>query len=540
MLKALLRKQWLQWFSFFLIDKRNGKKRSVFQLILYALLFLYLFGVLAGGAYWTCSKLYPALHVLGMDWLYFTLSGLAAIILGLFLSLFSAFSGLYQAKDNDLLFSMPIPPRLILFSRMLNCYLMGLLPMALVLVPALIAGFRLGTPTACSIVFSLLLVFILGFLVLVFACLLGWVVALVSRHVRHKNLVTVVLSLAFMGLYFYGYSMTSELFRSLMDNIAAVSENIRGYLYPFFLMGKAFEGDPVSMLLFTALTAALFGLTYWAIARSFLKLSIAKGKQGKRKAYKESSLTSTSPERALMRKELRRLLSSPTYLLNGALGAITCCAGTVVMLFKMGHLRELLQSMDSPELHAILPLALAGALAALSSMNMLSASSISMEGKNFWILRTLPVSTWKILKAKWRFHMLITLVPLCMLYLITVIACRIPWAESLMILLFFSCFAGYNASMGLNSNLRRPNLLWTNETAAVKENFGSLLCLYAEWGILLLCGVIYFACFTVLKTHDILLPPLPALCVLTVLVAVLFNGSMKRLKRKGVQRFENL
>ena len=61
-----------------------------------------------------------------MGWLYFALMGLLAVLLGAFGSVFNTYSGLYLAKDNDLLLSMPIPVNTLMASRLLSVYLMGL------------------------------------------------------------------------------------------------------------------------------------------------------------------------------------------------------------------------------------------------------------------------------------------------------------------------------------------------------------------------------------------------------------------------------
>ena len=44
-------------------------------------------------------------------WLYRALMGIVSVTLGVFGSVFNTFSTLYQAKDNDLLFAMPITER---------------------------------------------------------------------------------------------------------------------------------------------------------------------------------------------------------------------------------------------------------------------------------------------------------------------------------------------------------------------------------------------------------------------------------------------
>ena len=73
-----------------------------------------------------------------MGWLYFALMGLLAILLGAFGSVFTTYSGLYLAKDNDLLLSLPIPVNTLIAARLLGVYLMGLMYSGVVMLPAII------------------------------------------------------------------------------------------------------------------------------------------------------------------------------------------------------------------------------------------------------------------------------------------------------------------------------------------------------------------------------------------------------------------
>ena len=60
-------------------------------------------------------------------WLYMALMGIVSVTLGVFGSVFNIFSTLYQAKDNDLLFAMPITERSVLTARLSGVYTMGLM-----------------------------------------------------------------------------------------------------------------------------------------------------------------------------------------------------------------------------------------------------------------------------------------------------------------------------------------------------------------------------------------------------------------------------
>lgn len=80
------------------------------------------------------TRLLLSKAALDMGWMYFALMGLIAILLGTFGSVFNTFSGLYLAKDNDLLLSMPIPVSVIVASRLISVYIMGLMYSAVVII----------------------------------------------------------------------------------------------------------------------------------------------------------------------------------------------------------------------------------------------------------------------------------------------------------------------------------------------------------------------------------------------------------------------
>lgn len=54
---------------------------------------------------------------------------------------------------------------------------------------------------------------------------------------------------------------------------------------------------------------------------------------------------------------------------------------------------------------------LCAALCTLVGMNDMAAPSVSLEGKSLWLAQSLPVTSWQVLRAKLRMHLLLTAVP---------------------------------------------------------------------------------------------------------------------------------
>ena len=139
MVGILLKKQLFEIFRSYFYDAKKNKPRSkaatVGFIVLYAVLMV---GLIGGMFALLALSMCGAAHEAGLDWLYFTLFALVGLLLGVFGSVFNTFSGLYQAKDNDLLLSLPIPVRAIMVSRLLGVYLMGLLYSGVILLPCVI------------------------------------------------------------------------------------------------------------------------------------------------------------------------------------------------------------------------------------------------------------------------------------------------------------------------------------------------------------------------------------------------------------------
>ena len=194
MTKALFKKQMMEVFSWLYHDRKSGKNRSKTGTILFGVFyFVLIFGVLGSVFYFMSKMLCAPLMSAGLGWLYWSIMGMVTAALGVFGSVFNTSASLYQAKDNDLLLSMPVPVPQILAVRLMGVYLMGVIYELMVILPALIVWLQNG-----GSLWALQLPIVVSVLVLVLSCILGWVVALIASRVRNKNIITVILSLVFI------------------------------------------------------------------------------------------------------------------------------------------------------------------------------------------------------------------------------------------------------------------------------------------------------------------------------------------------------
>lgn len=531
MTKTLLKKQLMEVFSWLYRDKKSGKNRSKRGLVTYILLYLFIFGFLGVFFYNTASMLCGPLVGAGLGWLYFALMGLISVALGVFGGVFNTYSSLYKAKDNDLLLSMPIPSRKILAARLFGVFTMGFLYELIVMIPTLIVYFLYAPMSPLRVIFSLLIPLILAFFVLTLSCILGWVVALVSGRLKNKNIITVILSLAFIAAYYYFYMKAYSMLQGLLANPEAVGDSIQSILLPFYHMGLAAEGNILSMLIFSDIMLAMFGVMYLVLSRSFLHLATTSRGAAKAK-YREKAVWAGSIPGALLRKELRHFLGSPIYMLNCGLGIFLMPVAAVVLLIKADTVSDMLTQVFAGHSDWAALLAIA-AVCMITTMNDLTAPSVSLEGKSIWLVQSLPVSTWQVLLAKLKLHLLLTLVPAAFLVACVEIVLRPTAAYGVLIPVIAVLFVLLMGTVGLCLNLKMPNINWTDETVPVKQSLGVMLALFGGWAVVLAFALLY-----VLVRN--LVHPLVYLALVAVLLAVLSAVLLAWLKNRGTRIFEAL
>lgn len=491
MLKTLLKKQMLELNrSFFYDQKKNRSRSKVSSILFIALYALLMVGIVGGMFAYLSFNLCTPLVAAGMGWLYFVIFSLIAIALGVFGSVFNTFSGLYQAKDNDLLLSMPIPVRYILISRLIGVYLMGLMFSAVVILPAVIVYFISVPLTASAVIGSIVLILLLSIVVLILSCVLGWVVAKISAKLKNKSFITVIISLAFLAAYYFVYFKASTLLQTLIANAVTVGAKIKGTAYPLYLLGRVGEGDGLAICMMTVAVLALFALTCYILSRSFLKIATSTGNVAKAK-YKETAVKTKGIFAALLGKEFGRFTSSPNYMLNCGLSTLLLPIGAVLLLIKGVWLKTLLWDVfGDMEFAGVL---LTAAICMLASMNDMTAPSISLEGKSLWLAQSLPVTAWQVLQAKLSVQLLLTGIPVLLCGICAVIVMQPSPVTGIFMVLFPLLYVVLTAGFGLFINLKRPDLNWTNEIAPIKQSLGVMLALFGGWGY----AVIFIAGFLI-------------------------------------------
>lgn len=490
MRKILLKRQMLQVAKTVTVNAKNGARRSTGGMVGMIALFG-LCWVSLGFAFFGMTEGLSVLFDVGLGWYVFVLSVLVTLFLGVLGSVFTSMTTIFNARDNELLLSMPIEPKDILFARIFEVWLLCILFQSMAAIPAVIQWFRYGKPNALGGVFSVLIFLLISLLATSLACLVGWIVAMIAAKVKKKNFMTVFFTVVFLTVYYVFYFRIQKILQKIVNESLTNQEAMLRSKNPLFLIGKAAQGDVLGFVIIAVICVLSFVILYRVLSANFLKLATTNRGTAKVE-YKEKTAKMTNVRDALLRKELEHFKGSAAYMLNGGLGILVMLAGAVVLVIKKkAILAGLSTVLEDPAFTPFIPLAGAVVVCLAASMNDITAAGISIEAHTLWISKSLPITAYQFYEAKIRMHRLLTLIPAIVLLLAVFFTLEMSFPDFVMMAALVVIFIEFLATFGMVINILMPNMTWTNETAAVKQGIAVLVALFGGMifaALIGLCG----------------------------------------------------
>lgn len=533
MLKTLVMVRLKSMFAGFFGRSKKGNSKG--KKILFAVLGVYIivvFGTLFINLFAsTCD----AFSALGMEWLYFGFTGLMIFILCFVGSVFVTQQLIFEAKDNDLLLSMPVPVRYILTSRLFSILVLNYIYELLVLGPALGVYIYKGHFDAAGFLLIIGTGLLLPLLVLALSALFGWLIALIDSKIGRKNLIMMVLTLVLLLVYLYICMRMQHYMNLLVENGAVIGEAIKKALPPFYYMGKACaEGSFLAFGVFLLFCLIPFAVVYFALDRSFIKIATA-NKGHKKIEYREKALKTSGVKTALFMKDMRHFLGSPMYIFNAALGLIFMVIGAVYLFLKADTVLPAVQMLSQLAGDESIPgAALSAAFAMMASLTCISAPMISIEAKTLWISKSLPVRAKDVLFAKANVHIFASLPFILVCALLLQFSFDMGIISRIMLAAFPIAVTVFNAYMGIVLNLAYPKFDWINEIDAVKQGLAPTLAIFIAMATIALPLILYLFVFKGMISAEMYLLAVFGIFVLGSLIL------SRYLAGKGAEKFEML
>lgn len=477
--------------------KKGGRARAI------ALLLLAAYGI--GFMLWIEFKMYGVAERANQPLMLPALAILISMMLTLMLGLFQGLSELYHGKDAPLLAALPVTSRQIYAAKLTTLAVFETAVNALVALPAFALYIVRSGKVMPSALMAIPVCLLLSILPLSAAVLLSALLMRISGFARHRETVTMVLSLALV----LGYSIFISRLNSATDADAdamlasmfienGTVERFTRMLPPAGWAARAFEGNGWSFLLLTAVSAAAAALVIGLLGPGYMRQALSAGEKtvSARKSRSDADMRSRSALRALHQLEWRRLLRTPSWLMNGLAGLIVFPVALGVGLTSGFSgagvtLAELVEKIPSGY-----TVCFGALLCAMGSMiNPVVSTAVSREGSSWHAALSLPVKREERLCAKLlaglEISAMSTLFVCVLLGILGQTGIRIIAAMLLLSLMIDTAVA----AVSLWYDARHPHYDWANETEAIKRNFNQVWGMFFWLAAIALCCAPMFFCF---------------------------------------------
>ena len=399
---------------------RSGRPRGsgtgslIFSIALMVILWLLAFGIIFLG---TMISI-PMLDNKGITWVFVALAALFAFLVDGFIGLRLVAAKLFDSKDNELLLSMPIPTWVILAGKAVVLYQRSLIVTSAIMLPFFIWN-TVYHFSIYNLIINVLLFICVPLVSLTFRMLLGWIMASISARSRNKNLAGFILGIVFLGSYFlFAGGMVTKIFHMILDNIQTVDFVLSTALFYFGWIGRGSTGiAPAQGLLAILFAIFIFAIAYFILSKTFIGIVTSDKGGAKSKKSKATSSVKASKQSgiipSLIRKELTGFAHNPNIFIYFCVGPLFLIAGIIVMIVSpnilFGWLQHAQESSPAQAafFNGIMPVIVCAALSFCACLSNLPCVQISLEGKSFWILRSLPITAGQVMGSKLFVHFIL-------------------------------------------------------------------------------------------------------------------------------------
>ncbi|MFW5894859.1 MAG: hypothetical protein ACOCU0_02900 [Bacillota bacterium] len=463
-------------------------RRSKIKAVLIGLALLYAVATFFGLLIFMFFDLAELLGDSGMGGL--VLSFLFTYFIGLtFLIVFLRSNGyLFYYKDFDILGALPLDPRTIFQAKLALLMVFVYLSALIMTLPIIFSYFYHVQFSFMSLLMYILAFAFIPLLPLVLVTIVSLAIAKITARFKRSKLISTLLlfTLFFAGMGFFMSFSNVEDANPLLSQQAFI-RNMEGVYPPMLWFREAIHEQKVLSIVYLM---AFNGIPFYLFIRlmpPFVHRLNQKGLKSKVQTNGRRAVSKARPVyRNLVMKEFKKMLDVPMYALNAALGPLLLLILPIAALFFKDSLESLfaLEGMTSG-----IQFSLAIFFGFSIVMSYSPAVSLSLEGKKFWILRSLPLEARTILLSKVVFNLFLT-IPFGLIGLLILgNVFAIGFLNMALLALIIISLALASSLWFSVLNMLMPKFHFSTETEVIKQSASAFLAIFG--GFALLGGEVY-------------------------------------------------
>lgn len=397
---------------------------------------------------------------------------------------------LFNFKEYDMLMSLPFKAQTVAACKFLYMYIKSL-PWYLSISVAMMIGYGVFAHPPIPVYFLwLVLSFVLPLIPMVVASFLGFLIARIGAGRKGgtakklgsfvQTVMIVILTAACFSLRFIieGLVKSNQISHTLERMSEITGSSSRIYI-PAGWFSDAVTGDGLNgllpALLLAGISIALFAFVFFMVGRSYRSINSALRSRAAAGKYKMSPQKKRSTVFAIAYKEYRKLIGSTAYMTNAAMGEILAVLLGILTLIVGFHKIISIITHDAPLGDTMMHPSIPFIVYFFVGMFATTVCSLSLEGKNYWILQSLPIEKKTICQGKMLFNMMLTVPVMAFTTICICISARVPVTTVVLYLILGFVLCGFSTAWGCVCGIKHLYLDWENEIEAIKQNSGVLI-----------------------------------------------------------------
>lgn len=467
----------------------------------------------------------------------------------------------FLSNDSHVYLAMPFKPYQIFLARFISTLLTSYILEFVLLFPIFLS-FNMVTSAGPLIYLNEVLLFLsMPFLPIAITFILTIIIDLIVHIQKHREVFSFIYSiLMIVGIiaieFVVQFALPSDDFNEDVALIAQAKELMKNqakslsflnFINHFIVDGFTQNGISglLSILAFVGISLGILCIISFISNIFYQKSIMGEGEVTKKKHHSNEIKSSQhSIFQSYVLKEWKTIVRSPSACIQILFPPFLLIIIIFISIFAtysknqaaMDDLAETIEyfrsflSLDS----SIAPFIICAISTLFSSMILASASAISREGKNVYLLKVLPISPMKQIHAKMSVGVLFATFFMLIVFIGGTIFLQLPWYLPVLYFpLSFFMIVVINYIMIL-MDLKHPYLDWENEVAAMKQNRSVVMTM------LILLGLFFAIVFLGAIFYSFAIPGYILLILLTIIVVGVALLIEKKMQKKGILLFKHL
>jgi len=406
--------------------------------------------------------------------------------------LFRANGYLFNYKDYQILQPLPIKERVVVLAKTTVMLIFIYFSLFIFLAPFAFSYFYHGGFNVISFIFFLLGAITIPIIPLVIFSFISLLIAQITAKFRKSNILNIILLFAvFLGIMYLSFSISYGGNANPLLNQTDFMDNIGNAYWPIkWFIGAVNERNVLDLLLLLVsngliLAGFVFGIQKLVRSTNQKGLSKKTWKSNKAVVARQRSIVSS-----IAAKETKTFFNTSIYALNVGFGPVILLILSIASIFYGDKIQNYFST--SLGLNLGMEIIVLLLLGFCLSMVYSTAISLSLEGKQFWIMKSLPIKPKTIMYGKMLFNVYLGLPIALVAVIFFSYSLSLTFLMTLIIILFVISMSLMITAFGSIINLYVPKFEFRNPTEVVKQSAGALFALFGSWILLVLDGLIYY------------------------------------------------